>query len=243
LAINALLFDLGGTLLTRDIENRLVDEEALKSLAEYLASKGCTVSEEDLLWRYWTHYRMINDLRERFLIEIPMRVWLGSLISKLCNLHMIDEALNTVEATIVDARVESAILFPDTVNVLEVLRDSYRLGVVTNTSSEKVTKKILRRLDLNRYFECIVTSAELGVRKPYPGIFLYALREMRLRADETVFIGDSFKHDIIGSRQANMRNCLVCHEETEASDGLPAPDLAAKSLSELLRTLETTHHL
>lgn len=235
--LEALLFDLGGTLTTRDVEDRRVDELAVASLVRYLASKGCKLSKEDLLGQYWDHYEAINELRERFMIEIPMNVWLGSLTYKLCGREVADRVLAIAERTIVNARVNSAVPLTETVPVLEGLQSKFRLGIVTNTSSEKVTNGVLRRLGLNRFFECVVTSAEIGLRKPYPGIFSYALREMFLDPAKTVFIGDSLKHDIIGSKTVNMKNCLISDEAIKIPNGVSQPDLILRSLSQLPEAL------
>jgi len=232
LGLKAVLFDLGGTLTTRDIEDRLVDEHVLKSLVECIISKGCAISEENLMKEYWNNYRTVNDLRERFAIEIPMKVWLGNLTHRLCSRNVADAILKAAEDQLVNARVNSAVPFPETESVLETLGSTYRLGVITNTSSEKVANGVLRHLDLNRFFECVVTSAELGIRKPYPGVFLFALREMGLKAEEAIFVGDSYKHDVVGSLGARMRSCLVGNENA-VSGGMLKPDIIVNSLSEI----------
>ncbi len=238
MGLKAVLFDLGGTLTTRDMEDRLVDERAVKSLAGCIISKGCVISEENLIKEYWGNYRVVNDLRERFAIEVPMSVWLGSLTHRLCSRDIADEILKSAEDQLITSRVNSAIPFPETESALEDLGSKYRLGVVTNTSSEKVANGVLRRLDLNRFFECVVMSAELGIRKPYPGIFLFALREMRLEAKDTIFVGDSYRHDVVGSLRAGMRSCFV-GDQNEVSERVPGPDVVVKSISEISGVIDS----
>jgi len=235
--LEAILLDLGGTLTTRDVEDRQVDEAAIVSLLGLFVSKGREISKEVLLGWYWAHYEAINALRERFMIEIPMSTWLGSLTYKLCGREVADQVLAIAEKTMVNARVNSAVPFTETLPVLDQLQSRFRLGIVTNASSEKVTNGVLRRLGLNRYFECVVTSAEFGVRKPYPGIFLHALREMFLGPEQAIFVGDSIKHDIIGSRSVEMKSCLIGHEATRVPNEMPQPDLVIRSLSQLPEAL------
>jgi len=203
-----------------------------------LASKGIEISEENFLTRYWTHYHMIHDIRERFMIEIPMRIWLGGFVYKLSP-KAENEILNIIEATIVNSRVKSAILFTETASVLEELQSKYLLAVVTNTSSHQVARQILRSLRLNRFFECAITSAEFGVRKPYPGIFLYALRELCARAEDAMFIGDSLKHDIVGAKMSHIRSCFINHKGVKPSRESAQPDLIVKNLAELPLALES----
>ncbi|MEM2942168.1 MAG: HAD family hydrolase [Candidatus Bathyarchaeia archaeon] len=206
MCLKAVLFDLGGTLTSRNIEDRLVDEHALRSLSEIIISKGHTMSEESLLEEYWRSYRFINELRERFSVEIHMRSWLGGLIYRLFNKSVVDEILGMAEDLLVEARVSSAALVPGADSVLESLSSKYSLGVVTNTSSERVSHGVINRLGLNRFFECVVTSAELGIRKPYPGVFHFALREMGVASKEAVFVGNSYLDDVVGSLRAGIRS-------------------------------------
>jgi HAD superfamily hydrolase (TIGR01549 family) len=234
--LKAVLFDLGGTLTRREAEDRSVDESALGFLTSCLTSEGCEMTKQMLFQSYWDHYGMINDLRERFMIEIPMRIWLSSFLCKL-GISVTNEIVSTTETALVNARVETAVPFTEALDVLEKISSEYRLAIVTNTSSEKVPDMILKRLGMSRFFEFVVTSAEFGIRKPYPGIFLYALRELYLRPEEAFFVGDSLRHDILGSRSINMASCLINREETHLGKGLPAPNFILKSLSELPQTV------
>ncbi|MGQ9543010.1 MAG: HAD family hydrolase [Candidatus Bathyarchaeia archaeon] len=231
-----ILFDLGGTLITRDMEDKDVDEVALRSLLWRLHSLGYVISERTLIDQYWSHYETLNALREKFMVEVPMRFWLGGLIAELFG-RVDGGLLDLFEAAITDARVGSAAAYPDTLPALEELSCEYRLGAVTNTSSDEITRRILKQLRLNRFFECVVTSAELGIRKPYPGIFLYALREMRVKTEDTLFIGDSPKHDVAGSRQVGIKSCLMNRGEVEYRVLEPKPDLLLSDLNELLKIL------
>jgi putative hydrolase of the HAD superfamily len=64
-------------------------------------------------------------------------------------------------------------------------------------------------VELLEYFDSVVTSAFVGIRKPDPGIFLYALMQFRLQPRETVIVGDSERHDVWGGRITGMKTVLV----------------------------------
>jgi putative hydrolase of the HAD superfamily len=232
----AVLFDLGGTLITMDVDDKTVDEMALRSLTERIRSLGYCVSEDALIEHYWNHYAFLNTLRESLMVEFPMRFWLASFISKIFR-EVNEELLNIFEASIIDARVRSATMYPDTLPTLEELVCRYRLGAVTNTSSTEVTSRILRRLRMDRFFEFTVTSADFGVRKPYPGIFHYALREMSLKPADALFVGDSIKHDVAGSRQAGMKCFLIARGGVEVQVFEPKPEKILNNLNNILNFL------
>jgi HAD superfamily hydrolase (TIGR01549 family) len=235
LTIKALLFDLGGTLVHRNVDDHIADEAAVKDIVDYMNSKGFGVDQESFLEKYWSHYRRLNEYRENFMIEIPMAVWLSELLYDACGENLDFKLLSKAEKAIVDARVESAILQPKTIEILETLSSQYSLGIITNTSSEQVPDRVLVRLKLNRFFDYVITSSEIGVRKPYPGIFFHIIREMLIRPEEALFIGDSIKHDIVGSNLVNMKSCLIGQKGLELSNISHKPNLSIMNLNELLK--------
>ncbi len=78
--------------------------------------------------------------------------------------------------------------------LLQKLKGKYRLAVVSNFYGN--LPAVLADFGLDRYFETIVESQRVGVRKPHPEIFRIALESLGLSPDETLVIGDSYKNDI-----------------------------------------------
>jgi HAD superfamily hydrolase (TIGR01662 family) len=235
LTIKTILFDLGGTLVHRSVDDYIADEAAVKDIVDYLNSNGFIVDQEYFLEKYWAHYRRLNEYRENFMIEISMTVWLSELLNYVCGENLDFKLLSKAEKAIVDARVESAIILPETIDILEELSSRYNLGIITNTSSGQVTDRVLESLKLNRFFDCVIASSEVGVRKPYPGIFYYLVREMFIKPEEALFVGDSIKHDIFGSNLVNMKSCLIGQKDLESSNISYIPDSSIMNLSDLLK--------
>lgn len=90
------------------------------------------------------------------------------------------------------------------------LADRYAMAVVTDTETSPVgsVRRALERLGIGQYFDVIVTSVDLGVRKPSPAIFNEALRRLAASPDEAVMIGNDPHHDIEGAHNAGMRTIL-----------------------------------
>ena len=61
---------------------------------------------------------------------------------------------------------------------------------------------------LEPYFETLTVSEEVGVKKPNPEIFHYALRKAHATAEESLMIGDEMAVDIDGARAAGMDTLL-----------------------------------
>jgi putative hydrolase of the HAD superfamily len=62
----------------------------------------------------------------------------------------------------------------------ELKRRGYKLGIITNTvtSSEEHVRMALRKIDIEKYFEIVVTSVDVGCNKPDERIFLTALKAL-----------------------------------------------------------------
>jgi len=232
LPLECVLFDLGETLVTREVEDRAVDMVALDRLATVANRSGYGIDRESLISLFLENYRRLDELRERFLVEIPMRCWLGNLLSHASSRRTDDRLLRRAMDIFVEARSSGVIYFPEVPNVLSLLKSKYRLGIVTNTSSSEVPNRVLSQLKLRGHFSVVATSAELGVRKPYPGIFYYALRELSAKAEDTVFVGDSIKHDMIGAKSLGMKTVLIDRRRRYKRKTLKT-DVALRSLSRL----------
>ena len=96
--------------------------------------------------------------------------------------------------------------------LLEVLSDHCRLGIVTNNSTIEQTGK-LRALDISNYFDTVIISEEVGVTKPDPRIFAIALERIGAQAREAVFVGDSWDNDIGGALAAGLAAVWLNHED------------------------------
>src|SRR5205814_128718 len=89
------------------------------------------------------------------------------------------------------------------VEALKRLGPKFTLGVITNGQTDGQRGK-LRKLELDPYFSVILVSAELGIGKPSPGIFLEAARLVGVTPGEAAHIGDSLTTDIAGANRAGM---------------------------------------
>ena len=82
-----------------------------------------------------------------------------------------------------------------------------RLGVVSNADGK--VQAILEQLQLAHFFECIIDSKIVGVEKPDPAIFKFALEALALPAENCLYVGDHYDRDVIGSRNAGLFPVLI----------------------------------
>jgi putative hydrolase of the HAD superfamily len=94
-------------------------------------------------------------------------------------------------------------LVPGTMELLEYLKPKYHLHLITNGFQEVQHTK-LSGSGMEPYFETLTVSEEVGVKKPNPEIFLYALKKAGTTAGESLMIGDEMAVDIDGARAAGI---------------------------------------
>ena len=85
------------------------------------------------------------------------------------------------------------------------------IGILSDYETEYQIEK-LKRLDLLKYIDYIVTSEEIGCEKPNIHAFNYILMKMEATRHETIMIGDNFKKDIIGSKEAKIYSYYFCNK-------------------------------
>ena len=92
---------------------------------------------------------------------------------------------------------------PGAVALLQHLRTSVRIGVVTNNTSLEQHEK-LDACGFTPWIDVLVISEEAGIAKPDPAIFELALDKLDAGPHQTVMVGDSWQTDILGARQAGI---------------------------------------
>jgi HAD superfamily hydrolase (TIGR01549 family) len=102
----------------------------------------------------------------------------------------------------------SRVFFDDALSTLAALKQyGYILGVVTNRHyGGQPFYEDLQTMGLLDYFEYehMAISADLGIRKPNPAIFMHALNGLNVQPEEAVMVGDSLKADILGAMMLNI---------------------------------------
>lgn len=94
-------------------------------------------------------------------------------------------------------------LFPHTFEVLNYLKERYRLFILTNGFND-VQKIKITNSKLDTYFEGMITSDSSGHRKPSKEIFDYAMLRAKTQNHQSLMIGDNLTTDIKGAQSAEI---------------------------------------
>jgi phosphoglycolate phosphatase len=127
-------------------------------------------------------------------------------------------------------------LLPGAQSVVRALARKFELGLVTSGSRDRVTAQI-GEFGLKRYFSACVFSEDAARKKPHPAPLRLALRRLRVRAEDCVYVGDAAE-DIDMARRAGVRAIGVLGPfPTAARIRNARPDLLLDSIRKLPRYL------
>ncbi len=105
---------------------------------------------------------------------------------------------------------------PEALTLLPQLRSrGFIVGMISN--APRNIDDLCRGLGLN--LDLVITSAEVGVEKPHPAIFLAALRKVGVAPQEAVYVGDDYNNDVQGAEKAGLKAILLDREGSQQELG------------------------
>ena len=148
-----------------------------------------------------------------------------------------DQALQAIEQAL-DVWHDYVRLDDEAAGVLTEIGHTRSVALVSNFDYAPYVHRLLSRWELEPLFDSIVVSDAVGVKKPHPGIFEQALRQLNLNPTEVVHVGDS-QEDIDGATGAGIRPVWIDRHRKDRWRAQPALPIARiASLSELLPLLD-----
>ncbi len=111
-----------------------------------------------------------------------------------------------------DDELNSVRLFDDSLAILEKIRENYVLCLISNLATPY--KEPFFNLGLDKYFEKVIFSCDIGLIKPEVEIFKIVETYTHKRGKQIMMIGDSEKSDIEGARQMSWRYVKVSRKRS-----------------------------
>lgn len=187
--IQAVLFDLDGTLLDRDT-----------SIEQFIAA------QHDRLITHLNHIPKADYISRFIELDCRGHVWKDKVYQDLVAEFEIRGL--SWQALLQDYETQfqrHCVPFPFLVQVLSGLKEQgYSLGIVSNGLGVFQTRAI-EGLGIQDYFEVILISEIEQVRKPQAEIFQRAMKLLGVTAKNSVFVGDHPEADILGAKNAEMK--------------------------------------
>ena len=226
--VEAVLFDVGGVFF---IPSHVV-------LRPLLADLSVLAPDDDTFRR--AHYAGIRHLEAELEDDA---FWSGYNARYVESLGIIEDDRARVAEAIHGVWLSGMRLWTwvqdDAVSALARISKMKRVGIVSN--ADGTVERDLGRFGVCQVgegtgtrVEVIVDSTVVGVSKPDPAIFRHALEPMNLQPEQCLYVGDSYRYDVIGATRAGLQ--AVHYDPYELHDG--AAHARARSLDLLADLLE-----
>ena len=119
------------------------------------------------------------------------------------NYSISDDLIDIIAIQYIDYLADFNHLFEGTFEILEYLKKKYKLHIITNGFEEIQNKKMINS-KIEHYFDKIITSESVGVKKPNPRVFTHALNIANAEKHNSIMIGDNVEADIKGALNIGM---------------------------------------
>jgi putative hydrolase of the HAD superfamily len=221
LPYSALLFDMGYTLVYFEPRQEIIVQKALRAVGAERSIEEIESAVRHVWGQYYQEAATVTfpatpdyDRESQQKLESELLAHLG--------LDAHREGLRAYGEAIESWFSRPGVMrpYPEVVDVLAILRQrGYRLGIVSNWSWN--LRERVAQVGLAPYFEIVWASAYAGCNKPHPCIFEQALDRLQVPASRAFCVGDSYRHDVVGARNAGVDVALLDRSGTADNPDCP----------------------
>lgn len=228
--IKGIIFDYGGTIDSRG-------DHWSKIIWDGYISADLQVSKDDFRDAYVHAERELAKVRHILphhnffdLLLIKMQIELEYLV----NDGKISQEIANEKATPIAKycydQAKSSI--SDAIPVLDNLKKRFPMVLVSNFYGN--VESVLEDFGLRKYFDAVIESAVVGVRKPDPKIFALGVEALNLPAEDVLVIGDSYKKDILPAESLGCKVLWIKGKGWTCEEDKINHQNIIKNLSEIL---------
>lgn len=209
--LKAVIFDMDGVLIDSEPDHLRIHEKMLgwlgiePSSIDHSKYIGVTTSYK------WTDIKLKYDLSYSVqeLVEINRRNYFEYI---------------TTKDTIIEA-------IPGVCKLVENIHNAGLKLAVASSSPINVIETVVKGIELDKYFDVLVTGDYVKKSKPNPDIFLYAAEKIKIKPENCLVVEDS-RNGSIAAKRAGMK-CVGYKNINSENQDISAADLITESFNEV----------
>ena len=222
--IKAIGFDLFNTLITMEFQAL---EDALSRLTHSLRGNGFAIEHTAFVRAHSEAVLEFLEQTKRDGKESHNRFWISTALAKLGHeVSPDDPHISAAVETYFSAFIQYARLIPGTKEMLTILRQKYRIGLLSNFTHPPAVAQIIAELDLEPFFDVVLISGDLGYRKPHLSVFEALIDRVGAEKEEIAFVGDDPEADVEGALRAGLQPVWTTY--VRDNNITPAPGVVGK---------------
>lgn len=203
-----------------DLDHTLWDFEKNSELTfvKIFADNNVALKIEDFLQvyvplnlKYWKLYREEKVTKEELRYTRLKKTF------DAINYTISDELIDKLAIEYIENLAEFNHLFDGTFELLDYLKEKYTLHIITN-GFEEIQSKKMQNSKIEHYFNQVITSESVGLKKPHAKVFKFALESANATTDNAIMIGDSLEADIHGALNIGLKAIHCAFEADSETD-------------------------
>lgn len=218
--IEHIFFDLDHTLWDFDKNSGLSFKQIFEEHNIKLSLEAFLKEYEPVNLSYWKLYR------EEKITKSTLRYRRLKDVFDLFNFEISDDFIDKISEDYIKYLPNNNHLINGAIDVLTYLKPKYNLHIITN-GFEKVQKIKLKNSKISTFFDIIVSSESVGVKKPNAKVFEFALNEAKANTKNSIMIGDSYEADVLGAKAVGITPIFYNEKNVDV-------DVSIKSISSLM---------
>jgi len=126
--------------------------------------------------------------------------------------------------------------YPGVVDTIRHLHQNYHLAIISDGQTAYAVPE-LNAVGLAGYFDPIIISGDVGVRKPHERLFTAALTAMQMKPSEVLFVGNDMYRDVYGAKRVGMTTVFCKSNQGLMEKEGVTPDYIIYQFPELLNAV------
>jgi len=229
--MKAVLFDLGHTLIDYYCDWRGPEAACVEGVYKILGGRA---GDRDAFAQHLGGaLALARRAKEERMEEVPLTELLSRSLERYGGLDE-DEMDDCLEVFYSALSAERS-LVPGARELLSGIKErGLMIGLVSDVAWGLPSQYPMRDIEhfrLAEFFDDMVFSTDVGLRKPHPKMFKVALCNLGVAPSEAVFVGNSLKQDIAGARKVGMR--AVLRRSCFRTESDVTPDFTVDRLDEV----------
>ena len=192
-----IFFDLDRTLWDFDKNSDLALEKIFRINAIEINLNEFLSHYREINFQYWKLYRDAKIDKDELRFGRLKDTFSAS------NIKIDDVIIRQLSIDYITYLTDNNYLFENTIEILDYLSLKYNLHILSN-GFEEVQYRKLTKSNIHHYFKTITNGEDIGVKKPHPKIFHYALEKAQTEVGRSIMIGDGYEADIEGAMNVGM---------------------------------------
>jgi putative hydrolase of the HAD superfamily len=205
----AIFFDLYGTLI--DIRTDEHDPWVYSVLSKYLSYHSVNVTSEELKEAYFGRIEQHFEKSGEEYPEVDINEIFNEIMHQYGNKKYDEAAVSDTALLFRSLTIRQFGLFPSVADTLTRLYENYNMAIISD-AQWAFTEPEIEMLGLDQFFRFIILSSRFGFKKPDVRLFELAMKNLDVKPEESIYIGDVPQRDLVGAKRAGMK-CILFRSE------------------------------